>query len=36
MSRAILTGMTEAVTTMGRLVRSARQVATRRLPIGGD
>jgi pyridoxine 5-phosphate synthase len=36
MSRAILTGMTEAVTTMGRLVRSARHVATRRLPIGGD
>jgi pyridoxine 5-phosphate synthase len=31
MSRAILTGMTEAVTTMGRLVRSAR-----RSPIGAD
>jgi pyridoxine 5-phosphate synthase len=27
MSRAILTGMTEAVTTMGRLVRSARPPA---------
>jgi pyridoxine 5-phosphate synthase len=31
MSRAILTGMTEAVTTMGRLVRNAR-----RSPIGAD
>ena len=28
MSRAILTGMSEAVTTMGRLVRSARRFAT--------
>jgi pyridoxine 5-phosphate synthase len=28
MSRAILTGMTEAVTTMGRLVRGARRLAT--------
>ena len=28
MSRAILTGMSEAVTTMGRLVRSARRLAT--------
>ena len=28
MSRAILTGMSEAVTTMGRLVRGARRSAT--------
>jgi pyridoxine 5-phosphate synthase len=28
MSRAILTGMSEAVTTMGRLVRGARRPAT--------